>query len=157
MEGEPTMDPLELWAGRGCQDRPRVWFAKDRKIWVRLPFAEDNKTWLRGENRHRPTWNRAEKRWETPRTWKGDLLRRCIERYGSAVYIALSPNEMEVCAPACWHAISDVTDCTCSCGGERHGSLADTQDFYEVGEALAVRSMDNAELTARVLTAATGD
>jgi hypothetical protein len=146
---------MAIWNGFSY---PRLLCLNDDPTYVRVPYQADNREWLRkdadGEThgRRQPKWDSDQARWEVPRNWRGEVTRKCVERYGGVVVISEGTAEIEKCAPACWEALSDVTECTCSCGGWWHGKH-DPGGFYVIGDALAVR-WRGADLQAVFFTAA---
>lgn len=131
---------------------PRVLNTGKPPLLLRVPYAEDNREWLRGEELRKPTWNRAAKRWEVPLSWKPRVLRLLIERYAAVILIQRTPKSVEKCAPACWRAESDVTECICSCGGANHGTADNPGGFHEINETLAVRVHDDGGYTPMLMT-----
>jgi hypothetical protein len=137
----PGAGIMDIWKSFSY---PRLLCAEGQSTWVRVPFQADNREWLRedakGEThgRRQPKWNRSQERWEVPQNWRGEVTRKCVERYGGVVVISEGKSEVDKCAPACWDAVSDVTECTCSCGGWWHGKH-NPGGFYVIGDALAVR------------------
>ena len=85
---------------------------------LRLPYREYNRAWLRSDRRTDPTWHKDGKYREVPRAWFNDLVRRCVEEFGS-VYIIQPFRAQQKCAPVCWEAVGE--DCECSCMGANHG------------------------------------
>jgi hypothetical protein len=123
---------------------PRLLCRKGEPAFVYLPYRKDNREWLRededGEThgRRKPKWHSGEKCWEVPQNWRGEVTRKCVERFGGVVVISEGNSEVEKCAPACWNAVNDVTECVCSCGGWWHGKQ-NPGGFYVIGDSLAVR------------------
>jgi hypothetical protein len=145
------LDPIAIWEDRR-ERRPRIFCTGKSPLLVKLPFAEDNREWLRGEKRNKPKWQPRDKFWEVPYSWRGDVIRRAIDRYGAAIVIKRSTSTAEKCAPACWNATNDVTECVCSCGGLYHGTHANPGGFYEINETLAVRWEGGDKLIATVMS-----
>jgi hypothetical protein len=119
-----------------------------KPLLLRFPFATDNRHWLKGAHRNSPTWNAKGKRWETPKSWFDDVIRRTLERFGS-VYVIQAFKVQQKCAPACWDAKG--FDCECSCHGANHGSR-DPNGWYVVSDTLAV-SRGERQYASRLLRA----
>lgn len=132
---------LDVWDGKGAWRRyPRIYNTGAPPLLMRLRPEKGIGIWLRGEHRNKPKWRpKPDNYWEVPLAWQGDVIRRAVERYGAAIAIKPSASEVEKCASACWDAISDVTDCTCSCGGANHGIKGNPGGYYEINESLAVK------------------
>jgi hypothetical protein len=130
------------------------------QIRVRLPYAPGHKDWLRADEdgdtygRRQPKWNPVEKYWKVPYSWRGEVIRKCIDRWGAVIVLQPTNKEMEKCASACWDAESDVTECECSCGGMNHGIKANPGGFFEISESLAVKWKGDEEVRATLITAA---
>ena len=106
------------------------------KIRLRVPFSNNNRKWLKnGPRKKEPTWYKAGKFWELPKSRFNELVEMILNRYGK-VYILQPYREKEVCSPSCINA--EGFECQCSCLGANHGS-ANHQGWYEITEALAVR------------------
>jgi hypothetical protein len=134
-----------VWDGKGkWWDYPRVFNTGKTPLLVRLKPEEGIGVWLRDGHRNKPRWRpKPDFYWEVPLTWQGDVIRRSVDRYGAAIAIKPSASMLEKCASACWDATSDVTECTCSCGGANHGTNGNPGGYYEINEALAVKWTDN--------------
>ncbi len=108
---------------------------KSKPLLVRLPYAADNRRWLKNEHRKKPKWDAKRKRWESPRSWFEDLIKRALSQFG-CVYVIQSFKTQQKCAPACWNATG--FDCECSCMGANHGSGDPSGRWYVISETLAV-------------------
>lgn len=106
-----------------------------KPLLIRLPFAKTNRSWLKATHKRDPTWDVTRKRWETPRSWYEDVVRRTLNRFGQ-VYVIQPFHTCEKCAPACWKATG--IECECSCMGANHGSEDPPGRWYIVSEACAV-------------------
>jgi hypothetical protein len=105
------------------------------RLLVRLPYAAGNRVWLKGQRRNKPKWNATHKRWEIPKSWFEDVVRRAMAKYG-AVYVIEPFRLQKKCAPACWNAKG--LECDCSCMGQNHGTGDPSGRWYFISDALAV-------------------
>lgn len=118
-----------------------------KKLMVRLPFRDDNRQFLRSDKRNNPAWIKDKKYWECPASWFNDIVRRTLDRWGSA-YVIQPYVEQEKCAPACWNAEGHV--CQCSCMGANHGSQSSGAGWFVVSDTFATR-WNNSELACRLM------
>ena len=101
---------------------------------VRVPYAANNFEWLRGDKRHKPSWNKQFKCWEVPVAWYDWLAGRLVQKYASA-YLVQIYREQQKCAPACWDA--NGLHCECSCMGANHGTGHLGGRWHEVSDTFA--------------------
>lgn len=138
---------LEIWSQKTI---PIIYRRGDGlKVLLKLPYRNDNYTWIRGDKRHKPTWDNQFKCWVVPTTWFDNLINKCLDKYGG-IYLIQKYREHQKCAPACWNA--EGYHCECSCMGEHHGAGHPGRDWREISETFAF-SWENGKYACRLIRA----